>query len=83
MVAHVISISSEMATSMEEEYHKYHSEMVNILKGSFYGGCADVLSKLWQKCDFKIPSFTHEMLLEHLDKVSREFSQECQNMIGF
>jgi len=27
MVAHVISISSEMATSMEEEYHKYHSEM--------------------------------------------------------
>ena len=28
--AHGITIVSEMATAMEEEYHKYHSEMVNV-----------------------------------------------------
>ena len=27
-MAHVVTITSEMATGMEEEYHKYHSEMV-------------------------------------------------------
>lgn len=27
IVAHAITITSEMATGMEEEYHKYHSEM--------------------------------------------------------
>ena len=30
--AHGVAITSEMATAMDEEYHKYHGELVNFLQ---------------------------------------------------
>lgn len=29
VIAHSVTILSEMATALDEEYHKYHSEMVD------------------------------------------------------